>query len=499
MFRLKFQLPSMGRAPAKEAIQHLARPLLLSLLLGVCLSAHAGLDLALPDIGDPASQVLTPAEEQQLGQRLMNKVRRRLPLLRDPAINAYIQNLGLRLASYAEGPGYNYHFFVVKNPQINAFALPGGYIGVNTGLILATRSESELGAVLAHEIAHVTQRHLARRLLRQRGINWRTAALILAGILIGTQNPQVGQAATLSAIAGMVQQRLAYSRQAEREADRVGMQILAKAHLNPAGMPSFFRRLLRATRYRNNPPVFLSTHPLTKSRLAKARARSRQLSNGKIFESAAYDLMRARLAVISAQLPQNAVSEFRARVEHGGGKPWAARYGLALALKRTGDFARARAILQRLIHTHGEYAPYFLGLAEVARAAGQLERALQALHEGLSLFPNDYALRLLYVKTLLDTGQAEQAQRVATAVVTDHPEDARLWQLAARAADSAGERAQARLAMGHYYYLRGDIRGALDQIRYVLSSSDANEYQKSLATALRAQWQTELKRRSGEH
>lgn len=492
---LKFRLQFMHRVTAEGALKRLA----LLLLLCICLNARADLDLSLPDIGDPASQALSPAEEQQLGQQMMNEVRRQLPLGQDPEITAYIQDLGSRLASHSDVPDYNYRFFVVDSPQINAFAMPGGYIGVNTGLIEATQSESQLGAVLAHEIAHITQRHLARRLLRERGSGWRMAALMLAGILIGTQNPQAGSAATMSALAGIAQQQLAYSREDESEADRVGMQTLAKAHLNPEGMPQFFKQLLQATRYSNEPPAFLSTHPLTENRIADAQARARQLAGDKIFESPEYDLMRARLKVINAQVPQDAVNEFQARLNSGGGKPWAVRYGLALALQRTGDYARARAILRQLIHTHGEYAPYFVGLAEVGRAAGRPKQALKALREGLSLFPDDAALRFLYVETLLDEGHAEQAQRIATTAVADHPEDADLWQLTARAANSAGQRAQAQLAMGHYYYLRGDVSSALDQIEHVLSSSDASEYQKSRATALRVQWRAVLKRQSEDH
>ncbi|EAR22527.1 M48 family metalloprotease [Nitrococcus mobilis] len=482
----------MSRIIAENTLKRLALPLLIC----VCLSARAGLDLSLPDIGDPASQVMTPTEEQQIGQQMMGEVRRQLPLGNDPEINAYIQDLGARLASHGDAPDYSYHFFIVDSPQINAFAMPGGYIGINTGLIQATRTESELGAVLAHEIAHVTQRHLARQLLRDRGSGWRTAALILAGILIGTQSPQAGSAATMSAMAGMIQQQLTYSRADESEADRVGMQTLVKAHFDPEGMPRFFGRLLQASRYRDEPPAFLSTHPLTERRIADAQARVRQLASGKVFESPKYDLMRARLEVLNARLPEDAVNEFQAQLERSSAKPWAAQYGLALALQHTGEYARARTILLRLLRTHGEYAPYFVGLAEVSRAAKQPEQALTAVREGLSLFPDDYALRVLHVETLLDEGHAQQAQRIATTVVSDHPEDANLWQLVARAADSAGQQVQAQLAMGHYYYLRGDIPSALEQIKHVLESSKADEYQKSRATALRAQWQAVLKQRS---
>lgn len=471
--------------------------LVLPLLLCVCLSAHAGLDLSLPDIGDPANQVMTPAKEQQIGKQMMNEVRRQLSLGTDPELNAYIQDLGSRLASHSDAPNYHYHFFIVNSPQINAFAMPGGYIGVNTGLIEATKSESELGAVLAHEIAHVTQRHLARRMLREQGSSWRTAALILAGILIGTQNPQAGSAATMSAMAGMVQQQLAYSREDESEADRIGMQILSKSHLDPRGMPRFFVQLMQATRYNDEPPVFLLTHPLTETRIADAESRAEKLTGGKVFESEGYDLMRARLEVIQADEPQDAVKEFQSRLANGNSsKPWADRYGLALALQRTGDYAQARKILRKLIQTHGEYAPYFVGLAEVDRAAGQAEQALKPLREGLSLFPGDYALRFLQVETLLDVGQADHALQTASNAVSDHPDDADLWQLAARAADSAGQHEQAWLDMGHYYYLRGDIPSALSQIEHVLSSANANEYQKSRATALRSQWRAALKQQA---
>src|SRR5690606_11389253 len=204
---------------------------LLAALILAASSAHA----ALPVMGEVASSALTRAQERDLGRQMMAEVWRRLPLLEDPEINAYLQDLGQRLATHSAAPELDYHFFILDIPSINAFAMPGGYIRVNAGLILAARSESELAGVLAHEIAHVTQRHLARRLESSQRITLQNAALLLAALLIGSQDPQAGTAAAAAGMAGSIQQQLNYSRAFEHEADNLGIRMLAAAGLDPHG------------------------------------------------------------------------------------------------------------------------------------------------------------------------------------------------------------------------------------------------------------------------
>lgn len=256
----------------------------LALLTGPALAAPA-----LPAMGEVASDTLSRAQEREIGQRMMMEVRRRLPLLEDPEVNAYLQDLGQRLATHSQAPELDYHFFVVDLPAINAFAMPGGYIGVNAGLILSARSESELAGVLAHEIAHVTQRHIARGIEASQRASLQNAALLLAAILVGSQDSQAGTAAAAASMAGSIQQQLNYSRAFEHEADNLGIRMLAAAELDPNGMPTFFERLALATRYQGRPPEYLSTHPVTETRIAESSNRAASLTPSRIFESETFD------------------------------------------------------------------------------------------------------------------------------------------------------------------------------------------------------------------
>ena len=460
----------------------------------LALPAAAQLDLSLPAIGDPAADTLTRGQEERLGREMMTEVRRRLPLLDDAEVNGYLRDLGARLAARAPDPGFGFHFFVVEDTRINAFAMPGGYIGVHTGLILNARTESQLGGVIAHEIAHVTQRHLARRLQASQGLSLRTAALVLAGILLGTQNPQAGSAATVGALASQVQSELSYSRDHEREADRIGLQILASSGLEPSGMAEFFDILLRAGRYRDEPPPFLSTHPLTEARVAEGRAGAERYSGGRVFESPDFQFTRARVLVLSAGSPGEAAGQLRSRLGEGeaGAPAWATRYGLALALSADGRHAEAQSLLEELLAERGEYAALMIALAVNHGRAGRTERAVEVIAEAASLFPDDYAVRFRRIELLLEAGRNAEAARRASEASHRHPDDPALQRLRARAADASGDLAEAALAMGQYYALLGDFASALNQARKVLEQGRADEYQRSRASALQERWRQAL-------
>lgn len=475
---------------------------LLGLLTAVALGAGnpvAGqLDLSLPQIGDPADQAMSAAEESRMGRAVMRQLRQNVDLVEDPAIAGYIQDLGARLASHA-GPeiaARNITTFVVDSPRINAFALPGGYIGINTGLIDAARSESELGGVIAHEIAHVTQRHIARRMLDSEGTGMRTVALVLAGILIGSQNPQAGAAATIGGLAGGIESQLAYSREYEREADRIGMRTLAAASLDPRGMPRFFDRLLEENRYRQEALPFLSTHPLTTARIADAMSRAGDNRPDDVFESPSFPLIQARIRVAASDSAEHALLRFRDAVE-AAPEHNASRYGLALALKRSGDPDAAASQLHALLEDEGEHAIYFLTLAEIAMGGNDTAEALDQLDTGLSLFPGDFALRVQQVDSLLAAGRTRDALRRSSDLTSRWPENVTLHRLRARAASEAGNSAEAALAMAEYYAVQGDLRGALSQVARVLDDPTSTHYQRSRAEALQQDWQSDLARRDG--
>ena len=228
---------------------------------------------SLPDLGDSASSDLSPLAEQRIGAQIMRDIRWKDPAyLQDAEVEDYLNILGDRLVAAGPGAGLPFEFFGVNDPSLNAFAMPGGKIGVHTGLILAAQGESELAGVMSHEIAHVTQRHIARMVGKQGQFGVLMLASLLVAILAAKSSSQVSQAAIMTGQAAGLSSQLAYSRDFENEADRLGVQNLAAADFDVRGMPSFFERLQKNSRlYENNAPAYLRTHPLTGERITEDR------------------------------------------------------------------------------------------------------------------------------------------------------------------------------------------------------------------------------------
>ncbi len=453
--------------------------------------------LRLPDLGDAGSRTLSVPEERRMGERLMREVRMRVPILEDEEVRHYIQDLGERLVAHADSPEMAYEFFVVDSGTINAFAMPGGYIGINRGLIERTRSESELAAVMAHEIAHVSQRHIARRLDDSRGSGLRTLGIVLAGLLLGISDPQMGSAAIMGGMAGQIQEQLNYSRSHEREADNIGMRILADAGLDPQGMPGFFERLAQASRHRQQPPEYLSTHPVTEARIGDSQARASQYHPGEIDESRTWGLIHAKLEVDRADDPVDALRHFEARLDGGTDgerEEEAARYGKALALIRTGEPLAAREDLRALSEGHGEHPMLFLAIARTHHEEGNADEALDALQLGLDLFPGHPPLSLRSIRLLLETGQPEDARAMARDRLRARPSDAALHRLHARAATEAGRTHEGTLALAEHYFHDGKLQRAVQQLERVIGAPDAEIHHRSRAVARRDTVQKELER-----
>ena len=448
------------------------------------------LDLSLPDLGNPSSQALPAAEAARMGQEMMREIRQQVDGIDDPAVNAYIRDLGARITTATDTPAARYRFFVLEDPRINAFAMPGGYIGVHTGLITAARNESELGSVIAHELAHVTQRHIARRIAAAEQTSLRTAAMVLAGLVIGSQSPQAGMAAVTTGMASGIDSQLAYSRDHEREADRTGMRILARANLEPMGMANFFEVLQADNRYRSRAPAFLSTHPLTRARIADVRSMADDLQPDSVFESPDFDYIRARVQVAIADQPDQALEAFRARIDSGDNGP-AQRYGRALALIADDQPDAATRRLEALLDDAGAHDLLYLGLAEAALGADRTAAALAHIDDGLSLFPDSVSLRVERVAALLQADRAREALAATRQLTHDQPDAPGIWEMHARAASAASDPDESALAMAHYYAVQGDLRAGLSQLRRV-SDISASAGQLSRADALRSRWEAQL-------
>jgi beta-barrel assembly-enhancing protease len=477
-------------------MKQLIRITLAAALLGTAALPFSHADLAgLPSMGDTAGQLISPEQEKQFGESFMRQIRRSGKLVQDPELNDYIQNLGYQLAAASDAPGYGFTFFLVDDTSINAFAGPGGYIGVHTGLLLAARNESELAGVLAHEIAHVTQRHLLRAYEAAQRMSLPTAAALIAAILIGSQDGQAGQAALVGIQAASAQYQINFTRANEHEADRVGIQTLARAGIDPRGMPDFFERLHQQTRlYGSRLPEFLSTHPVTTNRIAETAARAEALAGGRR-DSLGFQLARVRLQVGSSTQPRELVADYEARADSLGE---AERFGYALALWRVGDPDGARRELSKLRRHNPDRLGYPLNLARLELEQNQPARALALYEELLDLNPGNVTVTRAYAAALISQGQVIRARDLLASLIqrgeTRQPE---LYRLLAEAAGKAGRQRESHEATAEYYYLNGQTHAAIDQLELALQVPGLDFYDNARISARLHGFKNEARQEEG--
>ena len=459
----------------------LSKILLLCGTLGLWPSL-AGSDVSgtdLPDFGDSSGSLISPTQELEFGEAFMRSIRAQATLVTDPDLTQYIRRLGEKLVANSDAPNYPFTFFIVQDPSINAFAGPGGYIGIHTGLILAARNESELAGVMAHEIAHVTQRHLLRAYEAANQLSLPTAAATIAAILLGVAtNSDAGIAAASAIQAGSIQYQLNFTRANEKEADRIGIQTLGRSGIDPFGMPSFFERLYQSTRLYGaaNIPEFLSTHPVTTDRIAESMQRAEQQGRGKELDSLEFQLERARLAVLLADDANTVLEEYKSLAAKPQAGP-ADHYGLALANWRNGANDIARSQLRKLMKNDPDRILYRTTLAQVLQDSGQQAEALALYQDTLNLYPGDLVVGQYYAAALLLAGKAEQARDLAREMVRDEQgRTAAVYQLWAKAASVSGPPWETNRASAELYYLNGDVPLAVDQLEQALRHSDVSRY-----------------------
>ena len=474
-----------GPRTTQRRRMRIAIPAIAGLVFILSVSAAAP-DTALPDLGDAAGETLTRAEEERLGEVFLLHVRQRLRLVDDPEVADYIDSLGQRIAD--ADPQRRYRFLVVDSPSVNAFAGPGGIIAVNAGLVVITESESELAAVIAHEIAHVTQRHLAQFIERNELASLTTLASVFTSILLATRNPQAGQAAIAASTAGAQQSALSYSREKEMEADRTGMALLHRAGFDPRAVPAFFERFQEWQRFTSHPPEFLSTHPITISRIADTRGRAEQFEPRSYHESADYALMRAKLRVRLAATPTTAVEHFEALISTGGtGDSEADRYGLAIALLGNNRPVEASRLLTALRRDFPDRAAHRTAAAEAYSALGEADRAFDLLAASVERFPDHRGLVYAYGLALVQAGHLDRATALLRRFQRDHQTDAAIYRLLALAHQRAGRRAASHMALAEFHVRNGDLESAIRQLDIALEDPSIDDYRSVRAEARRQQ------------
>jgi len=462
------------------------------------------LSAQLPDIGKAGTSVLSPREEQQLGREFMRSVQHNLKLVDDPPSVAYLQGLADQLVISLQGSYPPITVFLVDDPSINAFAGPGGYIGIHTGLLLTSRNEGELVSVLAHEIAHVTQRHLVRAVEASGRMSLPTMGALIAAIVLGASNPQAGEALLASTMAASTQQQLTHSRSNEQEADNIGLDLMASADYDPRAMVAFFEILQnnqRSTEF--SAPEFMRTHPLTLSRVADARNRAEQYSARAPRDNTTFELMQARAIMLDGE---NKTASLGASLKKSAWTREAKKYFNALRAAKKGDYPQARAMLRQLMQENRHRVLFPYSAAQIELANNRPRAAGEVLSRALTLFPGNLSLIELYANTLLRLKQPRPAMEILKIALRKHPEYYRLYPPYARAANALDEKAEAYRALAEWQYAQGGLYQAVDYLEQALKAPGLPPYDRLTLQARQDMLKAEVRQReepvsqaSGDH
>ncbi|HSB95707.1 MAG TPA: M48 family metalloprotease [Spongiibacteraceae bacterium] len=444
-------------------------------LLSACMiyadaAAAVESSVSLPELGDSASATFSTQQEYELGRAWLKLFRSQVQTVSDPLLQDYLEYLIYKLASYSQLKDRRIEVVIIDNPTINAFAAPGGVVGVHNGTFLSADNEAQLASVLGHELAHLSQRHFVRGQEQQQRTMLPTMAAMLGSlVLAATSRGDAGIAAMAATQAASQQAQLRFSRENEQEADRIGMETVVNAGYDANAFASMFENMLAANRfYGRNPPEFLLTHPLTESRVADARNRARDYPRKVYVDNLDFQLMKARVEVQLASNASEALKKFKGRLKGQSRNQEADHYGLTLAYLQSSQPKEARAQLDPLLTEDPHRLAYIVTDAEIDIAMGGAERAAEKLRQQLRVNPDNYPLTMTYANALLKINQPQQAEAVLQAQVKLRPTDPDVWYLLAETHGLAGNIVGVHQARAEYFVLNGVLDKAEKQLSYAL-------------------------------
>jgi predicted Zn-dependent protease len=413
-----------------------------------------------------------------LGRTWLRIFRSQVPTVDDPLLHDYLEHLIYNLVTHSKLEDRRVEVVIVDSPEINAFAVPGGVIGINNGLLLYAQTEDELVTVLSHEIAHLSQRHFSRGVeFQQKNQPLTLAAMLASFVLLATAGADAGMAAISATQAAAQSSALRYSRTNEQEADRVGMQTLVDAGFDPHAAPAMFERMMQASRYSSGDriPEFLRTHPLSENRIADTRNRARQYPKSEPGPGLDYQLMRARVVNQLATTPEEAVQKFRGELEGTPRSNEAATYGLVLALTSANKPDEAGLELDGIWSKNPDRIEYIIADAEIDMARNQPAKAVEKLATRLKLQPGNHALTMAYADALMQNRQPHIAEEVLLAQSKLNPNDPGLWYLLAEVQGLSGNIVGLHQSRAEYFILNGALDQAEKQLTYALKLT-RNDY-----------------------
>lgn len=445
------------------------------LLLSVSI---ANAESELPDIGGSGYSIITLQQEYNLGRAWARLLRGQARIYEDALVSQYIEDLTWSLVSHSQLQDRRLEILVLDNPTINAFAAPGGIIGVHSGLILTAQSEGQLASVLAHELAHLSQRHFAAQLEEQRRNRPFFLASMLGSLLVAAADPEAGVAAIQSSMAASISSRLSFSRQNEREADYIGMQTLTSAGYSPFAMSEMFKRLQESARFSKTPPEFLLTHPVTQSRISDALNRAEQFPKEKSVDNTLhFNLVRARVQANYAKDKTQLLEKYQALQETADNDD--VRYAIAYIAIKLKEFDLVRKEMNKFSEEFSNKLSARLLRAELTTAEENYVSALEQLQTLHSLYPGNHAISFLIADVYLHANQPEKASETYEMIVQNHPNDSRAWYLLAESYGLEGNIIGVHEARIEYFLLTANVDSAIKQIDYALKDPDITESDKS--------------------
>jgi predicted Zn-dependent protease len=403
-------------------------------------SSALAAEIKLPILGDATSGIVSKQQEYELGRTWLKAFRSRVREHDDPLMQQYLEQLLYNLATYSDVEDPRLELVIINNPSMNAFAVPGGVVGFHTGVFALAENEDQMASVLAHELAHLSQRHFARGVEAQRASSMLSLGGLLASLVIAaTAGGDAGMAAITATQAVAMNDQLRYSRSNEQEADRMGLQTMERANRDPGAVADMFATLLKATRYKGSrPPEFLLTHPVTEKRIADARGRAMASSMRQYSRSPEFHLIKARALVAISNNPKNAIKRFNSQLRSNPQNPQGAQYGLALAYIGAGEFDLARQSLARLLKDNPYQLSFQYADLELDIATKEYNQGLAKLDKLLRLSPNNYPLTTIKSEILWQAHRYEEAGEVLTALSRMRPEDPMIWYRLAEVRGLAG-------------------------------------------------------------
>ena len=436
-------------------------------------SGQAGNEL--PSLGDASSRLISPEMERQLGEEFLKQVLASLPTVDDPILKYYVETQLAHLAQYSELRDAALRVVLIDAKEINAFAAPGGVVGVNLGLMLNAADVHEYSSVMAHELAHLSQRHFARGVEARRAQTLPALVGLAAAIMIGAIGGGDAGIAAVSGVQAAAQaNQLRYSRGREQEADRIGLNTLVRADLDPQGMARMFDRMHRAYRFTRKPPEFLLTHPLSETRIADAKTQAQQFEVRSFPQSTDYQMMRARARVHFADSPKAIVLQFEQELR-AEPDDIATQYGLALALSAAEEHGQAIALLDQIHAANPRKILHSASLAEVLIAAKRNRQAIDLLERELRIHPDNAPLSMLYAEALTAEQRHLEAEAVLERQSIVHKDDADVWYNLAEVSGLAGNIIGVHVARAQFFYLHAAYQRALQHLEYARRLTSRND------------------------